>query len=302
MSPSIPSHPLPSSASYTFNHLHEPLRFTKREHKEWCQKSDLKKEEGGQGLGVQKLNLEQYHVGRVLIATENPSKIGGEIQLMVDGRKYKVRVEEEGTFRTVSATYQAGNHEANSVHEKEDGEVDRRVVDMDASKDKHEGLVADMELQGNVTLNVKGKINEEEAKESENKEEEAEKARNNGLNDSQYSGKEILVASQGAESLGKLDSGENNNEESINSALGLDSIVQDSLSPLNEECIESAKVSRQLQYTEVQSGDNQVQGKNRGEVEDNSLQCISNIPLNSWASGVPMLEEIALINSTPLEG
>ncbi|KAG5525596.1 hypothetical protein RHGRI_032037 [Rhododendron griersonianum] len=219
--------------------------------------------------------------GRVLIATESHNKIDGEIQLMVDGRKYNVRVEEEGTFRTVTATNQAGNHEANSEHEKEDGEVDRRVVDMDASKDKHEVLVADMELQGNVTLNVKGKINEEEAKESENKEEEAEKARNNGLNDSHYSGKEILVASQGAESLGKLDSGENNYEESINSALGLDSIVQDSLSPLIEECIESAKVSRQLQYTEVQSGDNQVQGKNRGGVENNSLQCFSNIPVRA---------------------
>ncbi|KAG5560703.1 hypothetical protein RHGRI_003890 [Rhododendron griersonianum] len=138
-----------------------------------------------------------------------------------------------------------------------------------------------MELQGNRILNDRAQNNEEEAKESENKEEEAEKAGNNGFNDNHLSGREILQALQGAGTLGNHVDGENSNEESINSFLGLDSIVQDSQSPLNEDCIESAKDSSQRQYTEAQAGDKQGQGKDRGGVENIPVQCLSNIPSNN---------------------
>ncbi|KAF7131897.1 hypothetical protein RHSIM_Rhsim09G0015100 [Rhododendron simsii] len=191
--------------------------------------------------------------GNVQIKQMGGSKIVGDIQLMVDGRKYNVRVEEEGTFRTVSATNQVGNLESNSDREKEDAEVDKRFDDMDASKNDQENLVDDMEIQGNKILNDRGKINEEVAKESGNKEEEAEKARNNGLNDSHFSGKEILQALQGAETLGKPDS----------------------------NYIELAKDSSQIQNTEAQAGENQDQGKDGRGVENNSLQCISNIPVRA---------------------
>ncbi|KAF7131755.1 hypothetical protein RHSIM_Rhsim09G0140400 [Rhododendron simsii] len=83
--------------------------------------------------------------GRVLIATENPSKIDGEVQLIVKGRKYNVRVEEEDTFRTVNSTYLVSNSEA----QEEDDEADNTEDDRDASKKKEENSVDDMEQQRN---------------------------------------------------------------------------------------------------------------------------------------------------------
>ncbi|KAG5531052.1 hypothetical protein RHGRI_025867 [Rhododendron griersonianum] len=78
-------------------------------------------------------------------------------------------------------------------------------------------------------------------------------------------------------SLGNHVTGENSNEESINSALGLDSIVQDSQSPLIDECLESVNNSSQFQYAEARVGDNQKQEKNGGIGDNNSVQCDSNI-------------------------
>ncbi|KAF7134674.1 hypothetical protein RHSIM_Rhsim08G0178600 [Rhododendron simsii] len=124
-----------------------------------------------------------FDKGRVLIS-ESPNKIGGEVQLIVDERKYTVRVEEEVTFRTVTLTNQAVIHEASSEPEEEDGEVDKTVDDMDASKNKQYNLVDDMEKQKNRISDDRAKNNGKEAEKFENNEEEAEKVENNGLNDS----------------------------------------------------------------------------------------------------------------------
>ncbi|KAG5531049.1 hypothetical protein RHGRI_025864 [Rhododendron griersonianum] len=113
--------------------------------------------------------------------------------------------------------------------------------------------------------------------EFENNEEEAEKDVNKGLDDSHQSGLKKVAAAQRAMPLGNHVIGENSNEESINSALGLDSIVQDSQSPLIDECLESVNNSSQFQYAEARVGDNQKQGKNGGIGDNNSVQCDSNI-------------------------
>ncbi|KAF7138728.1 hypothetical protein RHSIM_Rhsim07G0051900 [Rhododendron simsii] len=121
------------------------------------------------------------------------------------------------------------------------------------------------------------KNNEEEAEEFESNEEEAEKVVNEGLNDNYQSSLKKVAAAQAAMSLGNHATDENSNVESINSALGLDSIVQDSQSPLTEECLESVNNSSQLQYAEARVGENQKQGKDGGFWDNNLVQCDSNI-------------------------
>lgn len=133
----------------------------------------------------------------------------------------------------------------------------------------------------------------EEAVESENKEEEAEKVGNNGLNDSHHSRMEELPAFQDALYLGNPVIGEINNEESINSAIGLESIVQDSQSPLNEECLKSAKNSCQLHLTEAQAGENQEQDKDGGFVDNIPEQCDSNCSIRaSQVRGINLLVDL----------
>ncbi|KAG5550312.1 hypothetical protein RHGRI_015314 [Rhododendron griersonianum] len=68
---------------------------------------------------------------------------------------------------------------------------------------------------------------------------------------------------------GNNDSEGRNNEESINSVHGLDSIVQDSQTPLNEDCLESVNNSSQVQNTETQVGLEQEQERERVNEEDN---------------------------------
>ncbi|KAI8535773.1 hypothetical protein RHMOL_Rhmol10G0199800 [Rhododendron molle] len=80
--------------------------------------------------------------GRLLIATENPNRIEGEVQLIVNGRRYNVRVVEEETFRTVISTYQVTNPEA-----EEEDEVDKTDGDRNASSKKNGDLMDDMEKQ-----------------------------------------------------------------------------------------------------------------------------------------------------------
>ncbi|KAI8536503.1 hypothetical protein RHMOL_Rhmol10G0262100 [Rhododendron molle] len=70
--------------------------------------------------------------GRLLIATENPNRIEGEVQLIVNGRRYNVRVVEEETFSTVISTYQVSNPEA-----EEEDEVDKTDGDRNASSKKN---------------------------------------------------------------------------------------------------------------------------------------------------------------------
>lgn len=223
---------------------------------------------------------------------------------MVEGRRYNVRVEEEVTFRTVTATNQVVNHEANSEPEDEDDEVVKISDDMDGSKNMHDNSEDGMDKQDNRISNDRAKNNGEEAEVSENKEEEAEKVGNNGLNDSHHSGGEKLPAFQeavyeidkepihkkpplqektiGDMAHGNSETSERNYDESINSVHGLDSIVPDSQSPLEEECFESVYNSNQSQNIRAHEGNKSEQEKE--SVDDgtkNPVECESNTNLRA---------------------
>ncbi|KAI8573276.1 hypothetical protein RHMOL_Rhmol01G0265700 [Rhododendron molle] len=183
--------------------------------------------------------------GRILIATENPNKIEGEVQLVVNGRKYSVRVEEEDTFRTVPLTNLVSNSEVNSENEEEDDEVDGVDDELDASKTMKQNSMDDMENQGNEILDDRAKINEEEA----------EKVETNCINGSHQAGLEKEPVHEDSPAQRKSGGGkhfenyascENMSEESNNSDHGLDSIVQDSRSPPVEECVESVQKNFQV--------------------------------------------------------
>ncbi|KAG5534334.1 hypothetical protein RHGRI_022459 [Rhododendron griersonianum] len=125
---------------------------------------------------------------------------------------------------------------------------------MDANNKKEEISMDDMEKQRN-------KMSDDLEK---NKEEEAEKDERRDINGSPQSGlekepfhKKPPLQDKTVEdtSLGNSDTSERNNEESTNSVHGLDSIVPDSQSPLEEECFESVNNSRQSQNTGAQEGD-----------------------------------------------
>ncbi|XP_058180116.1 uncharacterized protein LOC131298656 [Rhododendron vialii] len=191
-----------------------------------------------------------YAKGRVLIATENSNKIEGEVQLMVNGRKYCVQVVEEGTFRTISSV----EHVANPEAEVEDDEVENTSDYRDASSNKEENLVDDMEMQRKMYSD--DKVEEAEKFEEDERVEKSE----NGSYQSVL-GKEPNVENSPLqeETVGDRAQGNNGsdgrfNEESSNSVQGLDSIVPDSQSPLNEECFESIKNSCQIQNIEAHGG------------------------------------------------
>lgn len=118
--------------------------------------------------------------GRILIATENPNKIRGEVQLMVDRRKYIVTMEEEESYRTVISTIRVPDYVVNSEPDKEDDEVDNEDDDKDASNEKEDKLVDDMEKH-------RVKNSDDRAK---NNKEEAEKMKEHGFNGRHQSGLE----------------------------------------------------------------------------------------------------------------
>ncbi|KAG5514413.1 hypothetical protein RHGRI_035735 [Rhododendron griersonianum] len=216
---------------------------------------------------------------------------------MVNRRKYTVRVEEEESFRTVISTNQVSHFEANFEPEEEDDEVDNTDGDMGASKKKQDNSVDDMEKQRNKTPDDRAKNNEEEA----------EKFENNGFNGSHQSGLEKEPAHkkqafQGAMSLGNPNTVESSNEESINSAHGLDSIVQDSQSPLNEECLESANNRSQVQNAEVRVDDKQEQEKDRGTEANDPVQCDSNIIVRASQDILSMLFSISTVAESATNG
>ncbi|KAF7129699.1 hypothetical protein RHSIM_Rhsim10G0184600 [Rhododendron simsii] len=201
----------------------------------------------------------------------NPNMKGFEKR----GNEYNVRVEEEDTFRTVSSTNLVPNFEVTSENEEEDDEVDKVDDELDANKNS----VDDMETQGNEMLDDRAKTNEEEA----------EKVETNYNNGSHQAGLEKAPFHE--ESLAqrksvkgkyteKPDSCENNNEESINSDHGLDSIVQDSQSPVIEECFESVLKNVPVQNTESNPGANYDQEKEVNEA-NNSGAYESNVSLRA---------------------
>ncbi|KAF7149822.1 hypothetical protein RHSIM_Rhsim02G0044900 [Rhododendron simsii] len=137
----------------------------------------------------------------------------------------------------VKSTYQVSNSEA----EEEDDEVDNTNDDKDSSNKKEGNLLDDMEKQSRYSDDM-----------ARNKEEEVEKGENSDINGCHQSGleKEPIYERPSIQEksyisktafLGNLDTGERINEESTNSTHGLDSIVQDSQSPLIEDCSDSVK-------------------------------------------------------------
>ncbi|KAG5532503.1 hypothetical protein RHGRI_026952 [Rhododendron griersonianum] len=201
-----------------------------------------------------------FSKGRILIATENPNKIEGEIQLAVNGRNYRERVEEEDTFRTVTSSNLVSSFEVNSENEEDDAEVDRIDDELDASKINNRKSVDDMESQGNETLVDSAKINKEEAQKVETK----------CINGSHQSELEKEPAFKEPADFGRSERVKHNenfgccdniNEVSTNSTHGLDSIVQDSLSPVDEDCVESIQKNIQAQNAESNLDGNNDQEK-----------------------------------------
>ncbi|KAG5546364.1 hypothetical protein RHGRI_018518 [Rhododendron griersonianum] len=97
---------------------------------------------------IEELVLFHDAIQRILLATESHNRIEGKIQLIVDGIKYTVRVEEEGTFRVVASSEHATNSEAG-----EDDEVDNIDDDKDASrmeKEQRNEAIDDIEIQRNM--------------------------------------------------------------------------------------------------------------------------------------------------------
>lgn len=179
-----------------------------------------------------------YAKGRILIATENHNKIEGEVQLVVDGGNYRVRVEEEESFRTIPSINMAPSFEISSENKEEDDDVDRVENELEANKTKIGCSVDDVETQENERLDNRAKISGEEA----------EKAEINCIKRSHQAGLEKEQVHEespaqrkciGDEHSENIHGSGNNVEENNNSDLGLDSIVQDSQSPLIEDCIES---------------------------------------------------------------
>ncbi|KAG5543613.1 hypothetical protein RHGRI_016383 [Rhododendron griersonianum] len=203
-----------------------------------------------------------YAKGRVLIASENSNKIEGEVQVVVNGRKYCVQVVEEETFRTVVSIESTVTSEA----EVEDDEVDNTGDDRDASNDKEEDLVDDVERQ-----RKEHPFDKAEEAEKFVEDERLEKG-DNGSHKSVL-GKEPNVEKSllQKETVGDMaatnqrnnGSEERLNEESSNSVQGLDSIVQDSQSPLNEECLESINNGSQVQNIEAHEGNERQQERER---------------------------------------
>ncbi|KAG5564603.1 hypothetical protein RHGRI_000706 [Rhododendron griersonianum] len=147
--------------------------------------------------------------------------------------------------------------------EKEDDEVDNTDDDRVASSKKEEHLVDDMEKQRND-------FSDDKVEEDEKGENSDDGSHQSGL------GKEPIFEKPPFQekTVGDMARGNNdlegrNNEESINSVHGLDSIVQDSQTPLNEDCLESVNNSSSIQNTEIQKGFEQEQERERVNEEDN---------------------------------
>lgn len=94
-----------------------------------------------------------YEKGRILIATENPSKIEGKIQLIVEGKRYMIRVEEEQSFRIVKSSKKfsrisLGSEGAkSSMSGKEKDDMDKKDADKDANRLREDKSGEDSETE-----------------------------------------------------------------------------------------------------------------------------------------------------------
>ncbi|KAI8530606.1 hypothetical protein RHMOL_Rhmol11G0072300 [Rhododendron molle] len=106
----------------------------------------------GDFIEVDETTLQEasYEKGRILIATENPSKIEGKIQLIVEGKRYMIRVEEEQSFRIVKSSKQfsrisMGSEGAkSSMSDKKDADKDANRLREDKSGEDSEAEKRDM--------------------------------------------------------------------------------------------------------------------------------------------------------------
>ncbi|KAF7114510.1 hypothetical protein RHSIM_RhsimUnG0085900 [Rhododendron simsii] len=196
--------------------------------------------------------------------------------LMVDRRKYTVTMEEEESFRTVISTNRVPDYVVNSAPEEEDDEVDNEDGDKDASKEKEDNLVDDMDKQRVKNSVDRAKINEEEA----------EKLKERGFNGRHQSGLEKEPthknqAVQGAMPIGIPNTVESSTKESSNSAHGLVSFVQDSQSPINEECLHGANCRSQDQSAEIRLDDKEEQSQDSEIAANIQVQCDSDISIRA---------------------
>ncbi|KAG5562078.1 hypothetical protein RHGRI_004952 [Rhododendron griersonianum] len=83
------------------------------------------------------LSMVYAESGRFLIATEKSSKIEGKVQLIVEGKRYMVSVEEEEFFRIVSSSKQGSSPGSEvSKPREEDDDVDSSSDDKEANGTK----------------------------------------------------------------------------------------------------------------------------------------------------------------------
>ncbi|KAH7859110.1 hypothetical protein Vadar_031653 [Vaccinium darrowii] len=72
-----------------------------------------------------------YEKGRILIATDHSKRIEGNIELVEDGRKYIVRIEEESSFRKVESSNFLPDFDALSVHDDKLSEGPKEALSLD---------------------------------------------------------------------------------------------------------------------------------------------------------------------------
>lgn len=188
-----------------------------------------------------------FEKGRVLLATDNPNKIVGIIQLIVDGSKYNVRVEEESSFRVVTSSSQFSSFGSKVIGEEED-DVDRSKDDKENKRTRGKKQVDDMGKQKDVEASVVADVGAFNAANTSHDvfplDDVPHQARAglefkfgmaaDALNAIGVKVQHSLVPKSADLTLQKET--EDSNDHISNSSQGLVSFVQDSRSPPQEEC------------------------------------------------------------------
>ncbi|KAH7864381.1 hypothetical protein Vadar_028945 [Vaccinium darrowii] len=68
-----------------------------------------------------------YEKGRILIATDQSQNIEGNIELVANGTRYMVRIEEEGSFRKVESSNFIAVNNSMSIHENQLSQVPKEA-------------------------------------------------------------------------------------------------------------------------------------------------------------------------------
>lgn len=197
-----------------------------------------------------------YEKGRLLIATEHPSKIEGKVQLIVDGKRYMVRVEEEQSFRIVKSSKHLSSLVSEGskglVPEEEDDDMDMVDVDMDTNHGRKNKSGDDNVAGERVSDAVNAEANKDlnGGMEIPTDHEGVKAAKINTLEGNNSQVGQPMAATNPILELVEV----SNNEES-QASHGLDSVVQDSLSPFLEN--ETPSPKSRAKGSEVQVVENQ---------------------------------------------